>query len=59
MELPIEKADIEKMAIVGHQMGCRAIDRAKQENRVVGIHRIVSEMKKTDLDSFGKQEQVC
>jgi hypothetical protein len=33
------------------------IDRAKKEDRIVGIDRVMPKMEKPDLDPFGQEEQ--
>ena len=45
------------MTIIANEMRGHTIDRAKKEDRIVGIDRVMPKMEKPDLDPFGQEEQ--
>src|SRR6478609_3843356 len=56
-ELIIENPHIQEVTVVTDEMSRRTIDGAQKEHRVVGINRIMSEMKETDFDTVSQQKE--
>ena len=56
-EFIIEKPHVGKVAIIADEMGGRAIDGAEEKDCVVGIHRIVPEVEKTDFNKIRQKEE--